>query len=145
MITKMNNTMTAPAYTMTCAAAMNSAPNSRYNTASAPITATSEMALEIGCVCTTTLIAATTAIAAKIRKRMTSIQMATYETRATTKPVTSRFNTATGKRNFQANPISWSYRKRGSVPRIHMNVNRIPPVLAPNQNSGTSHDCTMGS
>src|ERR1035437_3854000 len=52
---------------------MNSAPSSRYSTASEPITPTSEMALEIGCVCTTTLMAQTTAIIAKIRKRMTSI------------------------------------------------------------------------
>src|ERR1035438_9832825 len=58
---------------MTCAAAMNSAPSSRHRTASEPITPTSEIALEIGCVCTTTLMAHTTAINAKMRKRMTSI------------------------------------------------------------------------
>src|ERR1035438_1564385 len=58
---------------MTCAAAMNSAPSSRYRTASEPITPTSDSALEIGCVCTTTLMAHTTAINAKMRKRMTSI------------------------------------------------------------------------
>src|SRR5690349_4013978 len=52
---------------------MNSAPSSRYRIASDPITPTSEMALEIGCVCTTTLIAHTTAINAKIRNRMTSM------------------------------------------------------------------------
>src|ERR1022692_4604134 len=52
---------------------MNSAPNKRYRTASEPMTPTSEIALEIGCVCTTTLMAQTTAIIAKIRKRMTSI------------------------------------------------------------------------
>src|SRR5882757_6359584 len=52
---------------------MNSAPSNRYSTASDPITPTSEIALEIGCVCTTTLMAQTTAIMAKIRKRMTSI------------------------------------------------------------------------
>src|SRR5580692_4968806 len=37
------------------------------------MTPTSEMALEIGCVCTTTLMAHTTAMIAKTRKRMTSI------------------------------------------------------------------------
>src|ERR1039457_2028684 len=58
---------------MTCAAAMNSAPSSRYRTASEPITPTSDSALEIGCVCTTTLMAHTTAISAKMRKRITSI------------------------------------------------------------------------
>src|SRR5213075_985808 len=52
---------------------MNSAPSNRYNTASEPITPTSEIALEIGCVCTTTLMAQTTAIIAKIRKRVTSM------------------------------------------------------------------------
>src|ERR1039457_2211753 len=52
---------------------MNSAPSSRYSIASEAITPTSDSALEIGCVCTTTLIAHTTAISAKMRKRMTSI------------------------------------------------------------------------
>src|ERR1035437_1248462 len=73
MMTKTNSTMMAPAYTITCAAAMNSAPSSRYSTASEPITPTSDSALEIGCVCTTTLMAHTTAINANVRKRMTSI------------------------------------------------------------------------
>src|SRR5215472_696640 len=72
-ITKMNSTITAPAYTITCAAAINSPPSSRYSTAREPITPMSEMALEIGCVCTTTLTALTTAMIAKTRKRMTSI------------------------------------------------------------------------
>src|ERR1035438_8158205 len=58
---------------MTCAAAMNSAPSSRYRTAREPITPTSDSALEMGCVCTTTLMAHTTAINAKMRKSMTSI------------------------------------------------------------------------
>src|ERR1700737_877834 len=52
---------------------MNSAPNRRYRTASEPMTPTSDSALEIGWVCTTTLMAHTTAINAKMRKRMTSI------------------------------------------------------------------------
>src|ERR1035437_1335232 len=52
---------------------MNSAPSSRYRTAREPITPTSDSALEIGCVCTTTLMAHTTAINAKMRKSMTSI------------------------------------------------------------------------
>src|ERR1017187_9116343 len=58
---------------MTCAAARNSAPSSRYSTASDPITAMSETALEMGWRCTTTLMAATTAIPAKTRKRIKSI------------------------------------------------------------------------
>src|SRR5437867_4127743 len=53
--------------------AMNSAPSSRYRTASDPITPISDSALEIGCVCTTTFTAQTTAIAAKARNRITSI------------------------------------------------------------------------
>src|SRR5271169_4295581 len=58
---------------MTCAAARNSAPSSRYSTASEPITAISETALEMGWRCTTTLMAATTAMPAKTRKRIKSI------------------------------------------------------------------------
>jgi hypothetical protein len=53
--------------------AMNSAPSERYNMASEPITPTSESALEMGCVCTTTLTAQTTAIAANARNKITSI------------------------------------------------------------------------
>src|ERR1035438_2354057 len=53
---------------------MNSAPSNRYNTASDPITAISETALEMGCRCTTTLMAATTAMPANTRKRINSIR-----------------------------------------------------------------------
>src|SRR5665213_3438344 len=52
---------------------MNSPPSSRYNAASAPITPTSEIALEIGCDCITRLMPQTTATAAKIMKRSASI------------------------------------------------------------------------
>src|SRR5579863_1688473 len=52
---------------------MNSPPSSRYSAAKAPITPTSERALEIGCVCKTRLMPHTTAIAAKIMKRSASI------------------------------------------------------------------------
>ena len=45
---------------------MNSAPRSKYRTASDPITPTSDSALAIGCVWTTRLIAETTAMKAKI-------------------------------------------------------------------------------
>ncbi len=51
---------------------MNSAPSSRYSTASEPITPTSEMALEMGCVCTTTLMAQVTAMSAKTPKKKIS-------------------------------------------------------------------------
>ena len=104
-MTKTNSTIMAPAYTITCAAAMNSAPSSRYSTASEPITPTSDNALEMGCVCTTTLMAHTTAINAKMRKSMTSIY---FVVQATRKLVTSKLSMATGKRNFHVKPISWS-------------------------------------
>src|ERR1051326_6491215 len=52
---------------------MNSPPRSRYSAASAPMTPTSDSALEIGCVWTTRLIPQTTAIAAKMRKSSASI------------------------------------------------------------------------
>src|SRR5438128_1127939 len=52
---------------------MNSPPSSKYSAASAPITPTSDSALEMGCVCTTRLMPQTTAIAAKIMKRSASI------------------------------------------------------------------------
>src|ERR1035438_10000099 len=69
------------------------------------ITPTSDSALEIGCVCTTTLMAHTTAINAKMRKSMTSIY---FVVQATRKLVTSKLSMATGKRNFHVKPISWS-------------------------------------
>src|SRR5689334_13093216 len=52
---------------------MNSPPSSKYSAASAPITPTSDRALEIGCVCTTRLMPQITAIAAKIMNRRASI------------------------------------------------------------------------
>src|SRR5437763_17063250 len=55
--------------------AMNSAPSSRYNTASDPITPMSDNALEMGWVCTTRLTAQTTAIAANARNKITSIPL----------------------------------------------------------------------
>src|SRR5579871_2597966 len=58
---------------MTWAAARNSAPSSRYKTARDPMTPMSEMALEIGWDCTITLKPQMTAIAAKMRKRITSM------------------------------------------------------------------------
>src|SRR5450755_1772751 len=52
---------------------MNSPPSSKYSAASAPITPTSDKALEIGWVCTTRLMPQITAIAAKIMNRRASI------------------------------------------------------------------------
>jgi len=45
MITNTNSTMIAPAYTMICTAATNSAPINKYKPASATITTISESAL----------------------------------------------------------------------------------------------------
>src|SRR6185437_4841689 len=52
--------------------AMNSPPSIRYRTASEPITPTREMALEIGCFWTTTLMAQSTATSAKMQKKRRS-------------------------------------------------------------------------
>ncbi len=52
-----NRTMMAPAYTITCTAATNSAPSRRYSAASAPITTISERALLMGWLCASRLIA----------------------------------------------------------------------------------------
>src|SRR5581483_4990861 len=49
---------------MTCTAATNSAPSSRYSAASAPMTTTKERALFTGCRCASRLIAPATAMAA---------------------------------------------------------------------------------
>ena len=37
--------------------------------------------------------------------------------------VTNRLSSDAGSSHFQANPISWSMRTRGSVPRIHTKTN----------------------
>src|SRR5579864_4768112 len=70
--------------------AMNSAPSSRYSTASEAITPISETALEMGCVCTTTLTAQTTAMMAKIRNRMTSISRDPRDEKASDQQVHQR-------------------------------------------------------
>src|ERR1700757_3567734 len=68
MMTKTNSTITAPAYTITCTAATNSAPSSKYSTASDAMTTTSESALLMGCVCASKFTAPATQIAPKTRK-----------------------------------------------------------------------------
>src|SRR5439155_13970390 len=69
MMTKTNSTMMAPAYTMTCTAATNSAPSRRYSTAREAITATNDNALLIGCRCTSRFTAPATQTAPKIKNR----------------------------------------------------------------------------
>ena len=67
--TKVNSTMMAPAYTIICAAARNSAPSSRYSTASELITTISDSALLMGCVCSRRLNAPARQNPAKTIKR----------------------------------------------------------------------------
>src|SRR6185312_16020157 len=57
---------------MIWAMAMNSPPRRRYRTASEAITPTREIALEMGCFCTTTLMAQSTATSAKMPKKRRS-------------------------------------------------------------------------
>src|SRR5215470_2359369 len=70
MITKTNSTMIAPAYTMICIAAMNCALSVRKSAARLHSTTINRIALYMGLRCRITLNAATTASAARPRKRM---------------------------------------------------------------------------
>src|SRR5580693_1724756 len=60
----------------------------------------------------------------------------TQDCSATRNPVIRRFSNATGNRPFHAKPISWSYRKRGSVARIQTKTKSRKPHFARNQKSG---------
>src|ERR1700722_4692580 len=55
---------------------------------------------------------------------------------ATAIAVATRFAIARGSRNFQPKDISWSYRKRGNVPRTQIKRKRKQKTLATNQNTG---------
>src|SRR5262249_26184520 len=70
MIRKTNSTMIAPAYTIICIAAMNCALSVRKSAARLHNTTINPIALYIGLRCRITLNAATTASAARPRKRM---------------------------------------------------------------------------
>src|ERR1044071_6805491 len=50
----------------------------------------------------------------------------------------TRFAIANGNRNFQLNAITWSYRKRGKVPRTQMYKNKKNRIRSANQNSGST-------
>src|SRR4030042_1180353 len=52
--------------------------------------------------------------------------------------VTKRFISASGKRNFQASPISWSIRTRGSVVLVHTITKKTMNVFIMNQSHGGS-------
>ena len=84
---------------------MNSAPSSRYSTASEPITPTSEMALEIGMRLHHHIDGADHRDDREDEKEN---DVHFRGLKATRKPVTSRFSMATGNRNFHVKPISWS-------------------------------------
>src|SRR5215467_10942020 len=64
---------------------------------------------------------------------------------ATSRPVIKRFTMATGNMNTHAKCMSWSYRKRGSVPRIQIYRKRIKPTLAANQKNGSRMVLTTGT
>ena len=49
--------------------------------------------------------------------------------------VTNRLSSAAGSSHFQAKPISWSIRTRGSVPRIQTKTNTKRNDLSMNQTS----------
>ena len=105
---------------MTCTAATNSAPSSRYSTASDAMTTTSDRALLMGWFCASRLTAPATQIAPKTRNRTkcsilncSTLQSEIYnlkfhERYATTKAVITRFAIASGNRNFHPKAISWS-------------------------------------
>src|SRR5438270_5968315 len=151
---------------MTCTAATNSAPNSRYSTASEAMTAISDKALLIGWLCTSRLIAPATQIAPntenKIKCNMNqfsvpvlgsqvfsistengNLRTSRQAVNATTNAVITRFATASGNKNFHPKAISWSYRKRGSVPRTQMYRIMKQKTFATNQNTGRIA-CRMG-
>src|SRR5690242_12907279 len=48
-----------------------------------------------------------------------------------------------GSRTFQLNPISWSYRNRGNVPRTQIYRNKKKKTRSANQNTG-SIACSTG-
>ena len=57
--------------------------------------------------------------------------------------VTNRLRSDAGSSHFQAKPISWSIRTRGSVPRIHTNTNTNRNVLTRNQTSPATQSSSM--
>src|SRR5262249_53760726 len=60
--------------------------------------------------------------------------LGTESTTITARAVTNRLSSAGGSSHFQAKPMSWSIRTRGSVPRIHTNTKTSVNVLPRNQN-----------
>src|SRR5579872_561899 len=60
-----------------------------------------------------------------------------------TTPVIKTLASARGTRNFHPNAMSWSYRKRGNVPRTQMYRNKKKPTLRQNQKTG-SQSCSCG-
>src|SRR6185503_13970948 len=61
----------------------------------------------------------------------------------TARAVTNRLSSDAGRSHFQAKPMSWSMRTRGSVPRIHTNRNTRPKVLPRNQMSPATQSKLM--
>ena len=57
--------------------------------------------------------------------------------------VTNRLSSDAGSSHFQAKPISWSIRTRGSVPRIQTKVNTKTYVLPRNQSRPATQSSPM--
>src|SRR6267378_3871770 len=62
-----------------------------------------------------------------------------------TKLVTITFAIESGSSNFHPNAINWSYRKRGSVPRIHTYTNRKTRIFDSSQNGPWINSFTFGN
>src|SRR5579859_3140447 len=64
--------------------------------------------------------------------------------RSMTNAVKTTLAIETGSSNFQPKAISWSYRNRGNVPRIHTYTNRKTKIFASNQNGPWMNSFTAG-
>src|ERR1700720_4321198 len=62
-----------------------------------------------------------------------------------TKLVAITFTIESGSSSFHPNAISWSYRKRGSVPRIHTYTKRKTRIFDSSQNGPWINRFTPGS
>src|ERR1700691_5148400 len=110
MITKTKRTMIAPAYTMICTAAMNSAPSIRYRPASDIITRISASALWIGSRAIINSIAPPTEISAKTKNRMKGKLI-----RAS--PATGKQSTARSRPDSRARPAAAASSRATSTDR----------------------------
>src|SRR5215470_5420639 len=106
MITKTNNTMIAPAYTITCIAAMNWACSMTYKADSDTSVPINERALYSGLRCMMTFTALVTAIIANTMNTAFSIPYLKPGNNIMTVAVKITFRMAAGNRNFQPKVMS---------------------------------------